>query len=280
MSAFVKKHPALSFFILAAVLGTTPLALAVAGKIPTSFTQLGALSASAAGIIIAAIEGGKGSVRELLRRGLIWRAGFGWWGFALLYTAVFAPVALWLSSVVGGIQIDWQAFGPLWRVVPMMFMLIILAGLGEEFGWRGFLLPRLQIRHNALISSFMVGLLHSLWHLPMFLVDETVQGQWAREVGLFPAFFGYTLFVTAWAIQLTWVFNNTRGSVLLVAVVHGAGNAWIGGYFDLHGQAGMVGVVCLTILMTALSLAIVVFAGPAQLSRVNERNRLGDPPGE
>lgn len=274
MSAFVKKHPALSFFVLAVVLGATPLALADAGLIPIKFTQLGALSSSLAGVVLAAVAGGKGGVRELLRRGLVWRVGFGWWGFALLFTAVLAPATLWLGSLVGGVQVDWGALGPIWRVVPMLFVLILLAGVGEEFGWRGFLVPRLQARHNALMSSLMIGVLHSLWHVPLFLVDGTAQSQWAQDVGLLPAFLGYSVFVTAWAIQHTWVFNNTKGSVLLVAVVHGAGNAWIGGYFDVHGQSGMVGATCLTILMSIVSVAIVVIAGPTHLSRTNERNKL------
>ena len=93
-------------------------------------------------------------------------------------------------------------------------------------------------------------------------------------MGLIPAFLGYSVFVIAWAIQLTWVFNNTRGSVLLVAVVHGAGNAWIGGYFDVTGQAGVVGNISLAILMAVLAVAIVVVAGPTHLSRVTERDTL------
>jgi len=274
MSALVKKHPALSLFVLASVLGVTPLALVAAGVAPSGFSQLGALSASGAGIILAAVEGGRRNVAELLSRGLVWRVGIGWWGFALLYTGVIAAAALFLASLVGGVTVDWSAFGPVWRIVPGMLVLIILAGLGEEFGWRGFLVPRLQVQHNALVSSLVIGALHSLWHVPLFLVDGTAQHGWAQQVGLIPAFLGYSVFVIAWAIQLTWVFNNTRGSVLLVAVVHGAGNAWIGGYFNVHGQAGMVGNNLLAILMAVVALAIVLVAGPIHLSRTTERDTL------
>lgn len=274
MSALVKRHPATSLFILASVLGVTPLALVAAGMVPSGFSQFGALSASAAGIILAAIEGGRRGIQELLNRGLVWRVGFGWWGVALFYTAVIAAAALYTAGLMGGSTVEWTALGPIWGVVPMMLVLIVLAGLGEEFGWRGFLLPRLQIRHNALVSSLIVGALHSLWHVPLFLLDGTVQHEWAQEVGLIPAFLGYSVFVIAWAIQLTWVFNNTRGSVLLVAVVHGAGNAWIGGYFDVHGQTGMVGNAFLAILMAMVSLAIVMVAGPTHLSRAKQRDTL------
>jgi len=136
LSALVERHPALSLFLLASVLGVFPLALTATGLVPSGFFQLGALSASTAGIILAAVEGGARGVGELLRRGLIWRVGARWWGVALLYIAPIALVALLAAQSVGLATIDWTALGPVWRVAPMMLALIILAGLGEEFGWR------------------------------------------------------------------------------------------------------------------------------------------------
>ena len=274
MFIFVKNHPALSLFVLSFLLGALPLALVAAGLLPLGFSQLGALSASIAGVILAGVEGGRKSVDELLRRGLIWRVGFRWWASAVLYIAPLAAAALYINAVLGNTTFDWSSLRPIYQILPMMLALIILAGLGEEFGWRGFLLPRLQRHHTALISSLIVGVFHSLWHVPLFLVEGTAQSNWAQQVGLIPAFLGYSTFVIAWAIQLTWFFNNTRGSVLLVAVVHGTGNAWIGGYFDISGNAGIAGNSILTGLMVFLSLAIVAIAGQAHFSRATERNTL------
>jgi hypothetical protein len=279
MSNLVKNHPALSLFLLASLLGVTPVALVAAGVAPSGLAQLGGLSATVAGVILAAVEGGRRGVRELLRRALVWRVGLGWWGIALLYTAVIAAVALFLAETLGGSTVTWNTLGPIWGVVPMMFVFIVLAGLGEEFGWRGFLVPRLQVRHTALVSSLAIGALHSLWHLPLFLVDGTVQNEWAQESGLILALFGYAVFVIAWAIQLTWVFNNTGGSVLMVAAVHGAGNAWIGGYFDVYGRTGMVGNTFLAIVMVVVSLTIVIVSGPAHLSRTRARDTGSPSPG-
>ena len=274
MSVFVNKHPALSLFVLAFMLGALPLALVAAELLPLGFSQLGALSASIAGIILAGVEGGRKRVSELLSRGLVWRVGFKWWATALLYLAPLAAAALYFGTAVEGTTLDWNALRPIYQILPMMLVLIFFAGLGEEFGWRGFLLPRLQRSHSALISSLIVGVFHSLWHVPLFLVQGTAQSDWALQIGLLPAFLGYSAFVISWAIQLTWFFNNTRGSVLLVAVVHGAGNAWIGGYFDISGNTGVTGNNILTILMVILSFGIVVFAGQSHFSRVAERNTL------
>ena len=273
MSKFVKKYPVLSLFVLASIFGVVPLAAVAAGLLPQGFTQLGALSASLAGIVLAAVEGRKGGVRELLGRFLIWRVGIQWWGFALLFTVIPSVAALYLFSLFGGPTVDWSGLGPLYSVVPMILMLTIFAGMGEEFGWRGFALPRLQARYNALVSSLIVGVFWSLWHIPLFLVEGTAQYQWGLDVGLIPAVLMYSVFVIAWAIQLTWVFNNTKGSVLLAAVLHGAGNAWIGGYIDVYrGYVG--GIVTYTVVSVVVSIIIVLVAGPANLSRTNERNVL------
>lgn len=261
-------------FVLAFLLGAAPLALVASGMLPTGFSQLGALSASAAGFVLAAIEGGRAGLKELLVRGLVWRVGIQWWTLAIFYTGVLAVAALVIAAAFGGTAVDWSSLGPLTRILPMMLVLIVLAGLGEEFGWRGFLLPRLQVRHNALVSSLIIGILHSLWHIPLFLVDGTAQSDWAEQIGFVSAFLGYAVFVIAWAIQLTWIFNNTRGSVLMVAVTHGAGNAWIGGYFDVSANAGVLGNLTLSALMALFALAVVAIYGPANLSRMARRNTL------
>ena len=77
MSDFVKKYPALSLFILASIIAIIPIVLVTIGLLPSGFSQLGALSASAAGIILVVIEGRKGGLLELLRRVLIWKVGIG-----------------------------------------------------------------------------------------------------------------------------------------------------------------------------------------------------------
>src|SRR5215212_2550982 len=273
MSTFVKKYPALSLFVLAFILGTVPSLAVAAGLLPTGATQLSALSAGTAGIILAALEGRKGGVRELLGRFLIWRVGIQWWAFALLFMIIPAVAALYLFHLFGGPPVDWSGLGPLYSVVPSIIILTIFAGMGEEFGWRGFALPRLQARYNALVSSLIIGVLWGLWHIPLYFVKGTSQYDWRMAGGLIPTFLGYTVFVIAWSIQYTWVFNNTKGSVLLAAVVHGAGNAWLG-YIDVFSRGHFGGILTFTVVSVIVSIIIVLIAGPTNLSRTNHRNVL------
>jgi membrane protease YdiL (CAAX protease family) len=191
----------------------------------------------------------------------------------LLFAVIPSVAALYLFSLFGGPPIDWSELDPLYSVVPLIIILTILAGMGEEFGWRGFAMPRLQARYNALVASIIIGVLWGLWHIPLFLVEGTTQYDWQLEAGLIPAVLGYMVFLIAWSIQFTWVFNNTRGSVLLAAVLHGAGNAWIGGYIDVYrGHFG--GIVAFMVVSVIVSIIIVFMAGPTNLSRTKERNVL------
>jgi membrane protease YdiL (CAAX protease family) len=265
----IERHPATSLFLLAAALGAGPIGLVAAGVLPAGFDQLGALSASAAGIILAAVIGGKAGVRRLLARGLIWRVPAGWWLLVLLFPAVPTLGALYLTGPFGGQPASLDGVGSILRLLPLLGLLILFAGLGEEFGWRGFGVPRMQRRYNALTAGLIIGLFHSLWHVPLFFVEGVSQHDIAQQLGLLPAVFGYTVLVTATAVQLSWVFNNTRGSVLMVAVYHGASNAW-NGYIDIYrGQT--TGVLVYTGLMALISVVVVAVFGAEHLSRTARR---------
>jgi membrane protease YdiL (CAAX protease family) len=87
----------------------------------------------------------------------------------------------------------------------------------EEPGWRGFALPRLQPLHGPLVGSLILGLLWALWHLPEFLVPA-----WAKSSGGsgFLDIVKFVVIAIAFGIVITWVFNNTKGSVLMAILVH------------------------------------------------------------
>jgi len=272
MSAFAKKYPALSMFILAMIFGAV-VSLAIATDLlPPQASQLGALSSSLAAIVLVVVEGRKGGLRELLGRFLIWRVGFQWWAIALFFAVIPSVAGLYLFNLLGGPPVDWSRLPPLYTVVPMFIMLTIAAGIGEECGWRGFLLPRLQTRHNALVSSLIIGGMWAIWHIPQFFIEGTFQHSLGSQAGLLAAFLTYSVFVIVSSIQFTWVFNNTRGSVLLAAVMHGANNTW-GGYIDVY-RGNFGGAITFMAVSVLVSIIIVLIAGATNLSRTNQRNVL------
>jgi membrane protease YdiL (CAAX protease family) len=154
----------------------------------------------------------------------------------------------------------------------MFVFLTLAAGIGEEFGWRGFLLPRLQSRHNALVAGLIVGAAWATWHIPLFFIEGTSQYEHRLAGGLLPAVLGYAAFVIAQSVQFTWLFNNTKGSVLLAAVFHGASNTW-GGYIDVY-RGHFDGILVFMGVSVLVTVVIAAMAGTTDLSRTNKRDVL------
>jgi hypothetical protein len=90
--------------------------------------------------------------------------------------------------------------------------------------------------------------------------------------GLLPAILGYAVFVIAQSVQFTWLFNNTKGSVLLASVFHGASNTW-GGYIDVY-RGHFDGIPIFMAVSVLITTVIVVMSGTTNLSRLYKRNML------
>jgi membrane protease YdiL (CAAX protease family) len=181
-------------------------------------------------------------------------------------------VGMVLGYLVMGSSLSLSHVPPLYMFIPGFSMKFVLdAGLGEELGWRGFALPRLQNRYGALVSGLIVGVLWWLWHLPLFFVEGAGQYTMAQEFGFLPTFLGYGVFVVSAAVTYTWLFNNTRGSVLLVAVYHGSMNAWTVYTGAWEHPSGIFVSFALSALV---SIFAVLLCGAQNLSRRHERDVL------
>jgi membrane protease YdiL (CAAX protease family) len=89
-------------------------------------------------------------------------------------------------------------------------------GMSEEFGWRGYALPRLQARWNALVSSIVLGVIWTAWHLPLwFLAGSSQQGS---------SFWLFLASLVLTSVLYTWLSNNAKGSILVAVVFHAVGN--------------------------------------------------------
>jgi membrane protease YdiL (CAAX protease family) len=111
-----------------------------------------------------------------------------------------------------------MALGYLLSFAPMFFF---GGPLGEEPGWRGFALPRLQVLHGPLLGSLILAPLWALWHLPLFFIPSGDSPLTMFNLGLF------LISITFSTIIYTWVFNNTKGSVLMTMLVHTSNNAFL-----------------------------------------------------
>jgi membrane protease YdiL (CAAX protease family) len=174
-----------------------------------------------ASLIMTRLTLGRNGALTLLKRFLIWRVSWKWYLIAfLLYPLVFITAvlarAVWTQTNPDfSTTMAHDIFGASANlpVLVIPFFVIDFLTNGEEMGWRGYVLPRLQARHSALVSSLIVGAIWSFWHLPRFLAHD--------NTGSFLLMIVKTL---ADAVIYTWLYNNTRGSLLLTTILHAAGN--------------------------------------------------------
>jgi CAAX protease family protein len=174
----------------------------------------------AAFVMTGATEGMPG-IRRLLGRFVQWRVGFWWYLFAI----VGIPAITVLGAVaLPGVLASYES-PSLWLLLtyPIAFVTALVIGspLGEEPGWRGFALPRLQRLYGPLGGSLVLGPLWGLWHLPYFWMPE-----WGtpKDTGLDIVW--YALAAIALTIIYTWVFNRTKGSLVIVTLVHASNDAF------------------------------------------------------
>jgi membrane protease YdiL (CAAX protease family) len=240
-----------------------PLALQaqriVTWKIPTAVHYLASFGPLLAALITTALSSGRPGLRAIVSRMTKYRVSLVWWLAALSPLVAFFLLAAAFSAS----QPEWIRLSPLGNVdflPPLGLSAIVLwtltFGLGEETGWRGFALPRLQAGRSALLASVILWMLWALWHLPAFfyLYDPRIAP-------------GFLIGVLAGTITLTWLFNSSSGSILIVAVWHGLFNYTTG---CTECKAGAVSAVLSTLVMVWAVLVVVRFR-PENLSRAQRQ---------
>jgi membrane protease YdiL (CAAX protease family) len=173
---------------------------------------LGGLAPSLAAIAVAWTLSGRAGVASLLAPLVRWRVAPAWYAFALLTApaVTFVIVALQAMVIGGDRVVDIGALIPVLLIWPLM------AGLGEEIGWRGFLLPHLQPRLGVLPTALVIGAIWGLWHLPADYIALKAYGAW-----FVPAFLvNGPIVLTAHAIIMSWLWNRTGGNLLLMVLYH------------------------------------------------------------
>ncbi len=133
-------------------------------------------------------------------------------GAAWLFIVVGMPVIVYAGAALSGTAGDSPVFTPWYTALLALGSAMFLAGTVEEIGWRGVALPLLQRRFNPLVSGLLVGIAWAVWHLPAFAVSGTVQSAWAFG----PYFAG----LLALSVIVTWMFNVSRGSILVAWLFH------------------------------------------------------------
>jgi membrane protease YdiL (CAAX protease family) len=220
----IARHPLVFFFTLTYLLTWGYFVLFRALQLPQKRIFLGAAGPTVVAFLILAITLGKPGTLRLLRSYVHWRVGVQWY----LVAVIGAAVLIFLSfAVVPGarahfVALDWTLLRSWLRSFVVVLFFPPAGPLLEEGGWRGFALPRLQRLHGPLVGTLILGALWGVWHLQLFVGPLAMTSPNASFVSVVISFVLFTIGVTGLSVFMTWVFNNTGGSVLLAVLAHAA----------------------------------------------------------
>jgi membrane protease YdiL (CAAX protease family) len=214
----IRKYQLTSFFVLSFLLPWAVWATTIARDhgwtnwhVPQALAFWLGLTTATFGT--AALAEGWPGVKDLLVRIIRARVDWQWYAIALLLTPALAALAVELGSALQmptAVGREVAAGG-----IPVLLLVSLwLFLLTEESAWRGFALPRLQARMRPVPAALLLGMIWGLWHIPLFLIADSFQSS--------IPFAGFLMSIVATSVLTSWIFNRTRGSVLLAALFHAA----------------------------------------------------------
>lgn len=182
---------------------------------------VGGYGPSIAAIVLVALENGRRGVRDLLSRFTLWRVGLKWYAVAVFLPSLLLTAALAIEAALWR-DVPHLTLARAHLIVPALLFALPFGPLAEELGMRGYMLPRLQSRHSPLASSVLLGIAWTFWHIPLFWAPAgtTISGSPVTAMAIAK----YLLENVAFSILGTWIFNNTRGSILPTILCHAAWN--------------------------------------------------------
>ncbi|PYJ87033.1 MAG: hypothetical protein DME70_07210, partial [Verrucomicrobia bacterium] len=206
---FVARNDLASFFVLAFLFSWYPWIIALVRGTASGPNPLGPLIAA---LIVTGLADGRSGMRTLLGRMVRARIGFSSYAIIFGLPILLCGAAMAIMAVFGQpIALPTAAAA---RELPERFIFILLfIGLGEEPGWRGFALPRLQKTHSPLVASLILAPIWALWHLPL-MGNEF-------PVAIIPAFL---ISLLGGTLIQTWLFNRSKGSVFAQMLFHATVN--------------------------------------------------------
>ena len=238
---FITRHPLIAFFVIAFAgswiaflplvlaqngLGLLPYTIPAVGPSQVSdyFSALGAIAGpTLASFVVTAFTAGKAGVWQLVRRYALWRVGVRWYLLVIvgvpLIQLVCSSVFLGTAPLTAFIQ-QWPLFFTTY--LPNLLIIAVAVQIWEEGGWSGFAVPTLQQRFGAWRACLVFGPLWALFHLPAFFVPGQIFDQKVGVIAMVVQMGLLIILATLTRIVMTWVFNNTKGSILIAILLHSA----------------------------------------------------------
>ena len=229
-----------------------PRLLAAAGRMevpaPVSalLGYLALVGPAVAAFVLVGTRSGKAGMKSLWREG--WRTDFEKkWLLPAILLVPAAGLITWLILHLLDIPIEWQYGAPPAMLVPIGLLIWLLNAYPEEYGWRGYALPRLLERFSPAAASLILGVIWGLWHLPLHFIPTTTQYH--------IPFWEYLVQTIVLSFLYTWLHRGTGGSVFIAVIFHTFGNlagAAIPYWTTTEGRWVSFGLLLIPALLVAL----------------------------
>lgn len=207
ISTWARRRDLPPYFVLAFLLAWLPWPLVALNSDSSPMVPFGPLLAA---VIVAGLTGGLGELGRLFAQLGHWPFSVRWYLIAVLGPMVITGLTAAVTVASGSARIAPTSRPDAGAVVATFVSTVVIVGLFEEVGWRGYALPRLQQKMSGLRAALLLGVLWALWHLPLLISDPTGQ----RPVAQF------VIVVLAQSVALSWLYNSTRASLPLVIISH------------------------------------------------------------
>jgi len=231
----------------------------MAGPVWPYLYAVGFSGPALAALIVTMLQSELGGVKNLLAGVLRVRFALPYYIFILVIPPLFFAIAAGMAILLGEPWPDLRLYGRLDDLFPgfgllaMILAHFLVVGLGEEIGWRGYALARLQEQHPAWRASVILGVIWGFWHLPTFLFA----GGFVEGLG---TAFGFVIITIPVAVIYTWLYNSTGGSIFVVALWSTATTLAIGSLAASPVISGIMGG-----LFVLLALVLTRSGSPARL---------------
>jgi len=175
---------------------------------------LGAFAPSLIGLLCSGIFDGWRGVGALLGRVIAWRVHWIVYLAVLLGPMLLVMIPICINTVLGGPVPQWKALLRLPELLPTTLKMLLIGGLTEELGWRGFSLPVLRQQRGPLMASLIIGLVWGLWHLPIYSLPTLGTPLPAGQL------IWFSLSTVLLAIFFTALAEHSRDSVWIAILFH------------------------------------------------------------
>ncbi|MBT1712174.1 CPBP family intramembrane metalloprotease [Fulvivirgaceae bacterium PWU5] len=262
----------LTVFLIISMVISWPVVLLILAQLPPGFTNgdiksfknaTGSLSLlygtgpMISAIIVTLMYRGTSGLKDLFSKLATCKVSLRWYLWALMLPVIPQWLGLFLWAQLTGTAL---AFPTVSGYLSSWLQIAFISAayyITEELGWRGFMLPRILSMHPWIKSSLLVGIVWSIWHYPLWVTSS-----WATTGSVTQV----VLVVTAWSffaigisVLLSWIFKNTRGSVLLAMILHGSSQANLTKMYAAAGNSSLLGSSFAIVQAVSLSIMVILF---------------------